>query len=52
MPVDDEDLDRLSAYAVEVRYPGDGPALEDARIAIAIARKVRRFARRLLGLKS
>ncbi|MBC7225859.1 MAG: HEPN domain-containing protein [Thermoflexales bacterium] len=51
VPVHPDDLDRLSAYAVGVRYPGEEPLPEEARAAVQIAGKVRRFARRLLGLK-
>ncbi len=41
----------LSDYAVTTRYPGAEPSLEEAREAIAIARTVRAFARRWLGVK-
>lgn len=51
VPIDPDDLDRLSAYAVRVRYPGEEPFLEEARAAMQIAGKVRRFARRWLGLR-
>jgi len=51
VPVHPESLDRLSAYAVGVRYPGEDPSLEEARSALKTARKVRRFARQLLGMK-
>ena len=44
-------LARLSYYAVRVRYPGDDPTLDEAREAVAIARDVRRLARRFLGIK-
>jgi hypothetical protein len=37
--------------AVLVRYPGDIPTPEDAREALEIAKTVRRFARRFLGVK-
>lgn len=50
VPIDPDDLDRLSAYAVQVRYPGEDPTPEEARAAIEIAKAVRRFVRRLLGL--
>ena len=49
--VDPDYLDRLSAYAVRVRYPGDEPTLEEAQEALNIAKKVRRFVRKLLGIK-
>ncbi len=40
----------LSYYAVRVRYPGEDPTPEEAREAIDMARVVRRFARKWLGL--
>lgn len=43
-------LDRLSAYAARVRYPGDEPIPEEAKDALATAAAVRRFARQLLGV--
>ncbi len=46
-----EDLGRLSGYAVNTRYPGDQPTLEEARAALGIAKAVRQFARTFLGLK-
>ena len=46
-----EDLGRLSGFAVQTRYPGNQPALEDAREALENASHVRRFARSLLGFK-
>jgi len=45
------ELHDLSDYAVRVRYPGDTPTPEEAREALATARAVRRFARKLLGVK-
>lgn len=41
----------LPEDAVLVRYPGEEPTLEEAREALDIARAVRRFARRFLGVK-
>ncbi|MEW5828042.1 MAG: HEPN domain-containing protein [Chloroflexota bacterium] len=49
--IDDILLEILSGYAVRTRYPGDEPNLEEAREAIAIAKTIRRFARRFLGLE-
>jgi HEPN domain-containing protein len=49
--VDENDLDLLTAYAVQVRYPGVDPTPPEARHAVATARDVRRFARRFLGLR-
>jgi HEPN domain-containing protein len=46
-----EDLGRLSGYAVHTRYPGNQPALEEAKDALEIAMNVRKFSRAFLGLK-
>ena len=40
-----DQLERLNAYAVQVRYPGDDPTLEEAREAVEIAQAVRRWVR-------
>ena len=47
-----EDLGRLSGYAVRTRYPGNQPAPEEAKVAVDITMKIRRFARTYLGLKT
>ena len=47
----EEDLGRLSGYAVRTRYPGHQPTPEEARDALEIAMIVRKFARTFLGLK-
>lgn len=49
LPIDQDALQRLAAYAVQVRYPGEDPSVEEARTALKIAQTVRRFARELLG---
>ena len=41
-------LERLTAYAVQVRYPGEDPTPDEAREALHIARAVRRWARTFL----
>lgn len=46
-----EDLGRLSGYAVNTRYPGNQPTLEEAKDALEIAKTIRQFARTFLGLK-
>jgi len=43
-----EDLIRLNAYAVEVRYPGFNPLEKDAIEAVSIMRQVRNLMRRFL----
>jgi len=50
VPIVLDELDLLSAYAVQVRYPGDEPTLKEAQHAVEIAEIVRRFAREFLGL--
>jgi HEPN domain-containing protein len=44
-------LERLAAYAVQVRYPGEDPSVQEAQEALQVARVVRRFARKLLELR-
>lgn len=46
-----EDLGRLSGYAVHTRYPGNQPALDEAKEALEITMTVRKFARKFLGLR-
>jgi hypothetical protein len=46
--VDLESLERLAAYAVQVRYPGEDPSVAEAKEALQVAMAVRRFARKLL----
>ncbi len=41
----------LTECAVRRRYPGSQPTLEEAREAIKIAKTIRKFSRRFLGLK-
>ncbi len=50
VPIDPDELDRLSAYAVQVRYPGEEPTLEEAQDAMETAKAARRFVRKLLGV--
>jgi HEPN domain-containing protein len=49
LPVGDDDLELLSAYAVEARYPGILPSIEEAKAAIKVARASRKFAKKLLS---
>jgi HEPN domain-containing protein len=51
LPVSEDHLSSLSYYAVRVRYPGEDPTPAEARETLEIAKAVRRFARRLLGLR-
>ena len=48
MPLPQDTLERLTAYAVQVRYPGEDPTPDEAREALHIAQAVRRWARTLL----
>jgi HEPN domain-containing protein len=50
LPVDADDLERLNAYSVLVRYPGNHPTVEEAREAVTVLRTLRRFLRKYLGL--
>ncbi|GAB4421631.1 MAG: hypothetical protein Fur0044_19210 [Anaerolineae bacterium] len=52
IPISQDLLQRLTAYAVQVRYPGDDPSPDEARAALKTAQTVRNFARKLLGLIS
>lgn len=47
--VEAQQLQILSDYAVWTRYPGEDPTVEDAQEAMAIAKRVRHFARHLLS---
>jgi HEPN domain-containing protein/predicted nucleotidyltransferase len=51
IPLTAEQMKVLNKYAVEVRYPGNEPTIEDARAAYELARGVRRYVRRLVGLR-
>jgi predicted nucleotidyltransferase len=48
LPVDQDTLQRLTAYAVQVRYPGEAPTEDEAHLSLKTAQAVRRFARKLL----
>jgi HEPN domain-containing protein len=50
LPVSEDNLEKLSAFAVEVRYPGFQPSIDEAKEALQIAKNIRRFARKLLGV--
>jgi HEPN domain-containing protein len=47
--VDLEWLERLAAYAVQVRYPGEDPSVAETKEALQVAMAVRRFARKWLA---
>jgi hypothetical protein len=46
-----DQLSLLSSYAVRVRYPGDDPTVDEAQEALKIAKTMRRFRRKFLGIK-
>jgi len=48
--IDPKSLNTLSDFAVRARYPGDDPTPDEAREAFAIAKVVRRLARKFLGV--
>lgn len=48
--MDAKHLNTLTDYAVRTRYPGEDPTAEDAKEAIELAKLVRNFARKFLGL--
>ena len=50
IPVDQDALQRLTAYAVQVRYPGEAPSADEAHLSLKTAQTVRRFARKLLDI--
>lgn len=50
VPLDGPRLEKLTEYAVATRYPGAEPTVEEARGALDMARAVRRFVRRLIGI--
>ena len=45
------DLNSLSAFAVEYRYPGESATIDEAREALERCRKVHQVMRRALGLE-
>ena len=47
----DDILELLSSYAVRARYSGELPEMADAKEALEIAKKIRLFSRKFLGLK-
>ena len=49
VPVELKDLNILSDYAVRARYPGDEPSADDGYEAVAIARVLRRFVRKIFA---
>lgn len=50
MKISEDHLELLSSYAVRARYSGETPELDDAKEALLIAKQVRAFARKFLGI--
>lgn len=49
LPIDDDALELLTAYAVETRYPGTQPTIEESKEAIKLTRIMRRFIKKTLS---
>lgn len=50
LPIDDDALEFLTAYAVETHYPGMQSTVEESKEAIKLARIMRQFIKRTLSL--
>jgi HEPN domain-containing protein len=50
IPINTDRLEMLNGYAVEARYPGALPTIEDAQEAIGITRGLRKFFRKRMGI--
>ena len=50
LEIDPKHLNTLTDYAVRTRYPGNNPTVDDAKEAIELAKLVRNFARKFLGM--
>ena len=50
LEIDPKHLNTLTDYAVRTRYPSNDPTADDAKEAIELAKIVRSFARKFLGL--
>ncbi|MCE1253222.1 MAG: HEPN domain-containing protein [Anaerolineae bacterium] len=49
LTIKDDDLEYLSAFAVEARYPGTTLTYEEAKEALTIARRIRKQIRKYLN---
>ena len=49
--LDPQQLADLTKHAIQARYPGNQPTLEEAKETLEFAKTVRRIARSFLGLK-
>jgi HEPN domain-containing protein len=50
LPVSEVSLEKLSAFAVEVRDPGSQPTVDEVKEALQIATNIRRLSRKFLGI--
>jgi HEPN domain-containing protein len=49
LPIDEDALELLTAYAVETRYPGTQPTVEESKEAVKFARIMRQFIKKTLS---
>ncbi|HET9906641.1 MAG TPA: HEPN domain-containing protein [Anaerolineales bacterium] len=50
LEIDSKHLNTLTDYAVRTRYPGNDPTVDDSKEALELAKLIRTFARKYLGL--
>ena len=50
LEIDSKHLNTLTDYAVRTRYPGEAPTVDDAKEAVELAKLIRNFARKFLGM--
>jgi len=50
LEIDQKHLNTLTDYAVRTRYPGEAPTVEDAKEAVELAKSIRNFAKKFLGM--
>ncbi|MBI3166041.1 MAG: HEPN domain-containing protein [Chloroflexi bacterium] len=50
MQISEDLLELLSSYAVRARYSGETPEMDDAKEVLKIAKQVRAFSRKFLGI--
>jgi HEPN domain-containing protein len=49
LPINDDALELITTYAVETRYPGTQPTLDESKEAIRLARVMRKFIKKTLS---
>ena len=49
LPISDDALELITTYAVETRYPGTQPTLDESKEAIRMARIMRQFIKKTLS---